>query len=260
MNKAASSELVYKILLCDDDESYRRSTLRMLNLFSLSSEHAYFKTFEAANAEEAFRIIDGNEIDCVLLDYLMPGRSGISVLEEILKTYPSMCVIMVTGAGSEPLAVETMKAGAMDYLVKDGITIERLEKAIVGAITRVRMMKRIEEQNEALMHAERQRVMLQSLATACHHIAQPVTVLRTYIVMLKRQENSPEAQRMLTEAFKAIETLVDVLWKLKHVSEYRTEKYIERDPGYDDAIHNEILSLPGSPAPERRLYHENNDS
>ena len=39
---------------------------------------------------------------------------------------------------------------------------------------------------------------------------------------------------MLTESFKAIETITEVLWKLKHVSEYRTEKYIDRDLGYED--------------------------
>lgn len=239
-----TAENLYHVLVCDDDEAYRHATVRMLNLFTLTAERSSFRTFQAASAEEALGIISCNQVDCVLLDYLMPGSSGLSSMETMLERHPGLCIILVTGAGNESLAVEAMKKGAMDYLVKDGITIERLERALISAICKSEMQRTINQQQQALIQAERQRVMLQSLAAACHHIAQPVTVLRTYIVMLKRTEQSPEARQMLVESFKAIETLVDILWRLQHVSEYRTEKYIDTELTYRDAINNEILRLP----------------
>ncbi|GAC1315345.1 MAG: hypothetical protein NVSMB12_10600 [Acidimicrobiales bacterium] len=77
----------------------------------------------ATSADEALSMLDG--VDLVLLDYRLPGMSGIDALREIRRRKgPS--VVMVTGMGSEGLAVEAIRAGAIDYITKDGTYLEDL--------------------------------------------------------------------------------------------------------------------------------------
>ena len=77
----------------------------------------------ATSADEALGALDG--VDLVLLDYRLPGMSGIDALREIRhRKGPS--VVMVTGMGSEGLAVEAIRAGAIDYITKDGSYLEDL--------------------------------------------------------------------------------------------------------------------------------------
>ena len=85
--------------------------------------------------------------------------------------------------------------------------------------------------------------MIQSMGTACHHISQPLTVLRSYIVMLKRREEDPQNKVMLTEAFKACEELCDIMWKIGRISSYHTEAYLDPDPDHPDTGDGDIIQL-----------------
>jgi len=59
-------------------------------------------------------------MDCVLLDYRLPDGDGLDCLRKIRQRHPDVPVIIITGAGSEEIAVEAMKLGATDYVVKHG--------------------------------------------------------------------------------------------------------------------------------------------
>jgi signal transduction histidine kinase len=72
---------------------------------------------QAGSADGALHAMDG--VDVVLLDYRLPGRNGLEVLEEIRRRPEPPAVVMITGMGSETVAVEALRAGAVDYLVKD---------------------------------------------------------------------------------------------------------------------------------------------
>src|SRR4051812_31200779 len=97
------------VLVVDDNEDHRHLIDRRLR----DTGH---DVREAADGTTALERLDG--VDIVLLDYRLPGLSGIQTLERIRATAgPS--VVMVTGMGSESIAVEAMRAGAIDYVVKD---------------------------------------------------------------------------------------------------------------------------------------------
>lgn len=84
----------------------------------------------AATADEALLALD--DVDLVLLDYRLPGMSGMDALREIRRRNgPS--VVMVTGMGSEGLAVEAIRAGAIDYITKDGGYLEDLPHDVARA-------------------------------------------------------------------------------------------------------------------------------
>jgi DNA-binding NtrC family response regulator len=99
------------ILVVDDERSIR------IGLKGLLAKEGY----EVAIAEsggEALRFLDGQPFDLVLTDLRMPGLDGVSLLKKIKEQYPDTLVVMMTAYGSEKIAVEAMKAGAHDYIVK----------------------------------------------------------------------------------------------------------------------------------------------
>jgi len=103
--------LKQKVLIVDDDNAVRSTELAMLKYFGLPAE-------EAENGHQALRMMDDDPFEIMLLDMKMPGMSGIEVLRSIQKSHPRTLVFMVTGFPSIEDAIECMKLGAMDYLVK----------------------------------------------------------------------------------------------------------------------------------------------
>src|SRR5688572_10523956 len=91
---------------------------------------------EAGNAREALELVlrTGDRFDCALLDYNLPDRSGTEMLRDLRAADADLPVIMMTGQGSEEIAVDAMKAGAADYLPKGRLSGEQLARSVTGAI------------------------------------------------------------------------------------------------------------------------------
>jgi hypothetical protein len=86
----------------------------------------------------------------------------------------------------------------------------------------------IESQSGALLAAERQRVMIQSLGTACHHLGQPATVITGYLEMTQRMALPAEAQLMLEQCRLAAADVGDILARLQRLTVYRSEPYLSQ--------------------------------
>jgi signal transduction histidine kinase len=84
----------------------------------------------------------------------------------------------------------------------------------------------LERQRQSLIDAERQRVMIESLGTACHHLGQPITAITVYLELMKKEELDDERRSMIVECLGAVESLRGIIEKLRTVSEYRTRPYM----------------------------------
>lgn len=100
-----------KVLVVDDERTAR------LTLEAILRKEGY-EVLLAADGEEALEKIKSEFIDVALVDLVMPGKDGISVLEEIKKISPDTQVIMITGFGTIESAVKAVKKGAADYIPK----------------------------------------------------------------------------------------------------------------------------------------------
>jgi len=100
-----------RILVVDDEEVVR-------NLLQRTLAEAGYDVATAADGEEALSAVSQGEIEVVLLDIKMPGISGIEVLGKLTTDWPDICVIMVTAVVDTQTAVESLKAGAYDYITK----------------------------------------------------------------------------------------------------------------------------------------------
>jgi len=168
-------------------------------------------------------------VDLIFVDYLLGVKTGLEVFHEIRKEGCTLPVIMFNGHRNEKVAVEAMKAGVSDYLVKGRITPDSLRLVISNAVQKYKMQQRIEEQRKALLDAEHQRVMMESVAATCHHFAGPLTTMLSNLEMIAKGENilEPEKRKMLEQCLKAAETMKMILNKFQQVREYRTRPFLE---------------------------------
>jgi len=120
-------------ILIVDDEKHTRDGLAA----ALENE---YEIFQAADAEEAFRLLDIETFAVVLTDLRMAGKSGLKVIEKALQMpYHPVC-IMMTAYGNVETAVEAMKRGAYDFLTKP-VSLEKLEIVIKRALQSRELVK-----------------------------------------------------------------------------------------------------------------------
>lgn len=100
-----------KILVIDDEDVIRRSYAR-----ALAGEHC--KVDVVAGGKDALQLMERRPFDVVLLDLLMPGMDGMTVLKNIKKNWPDSEVIIITGNPALESAKEAVTLGAYDYLAK----------------------------------------------------------------------------------------------------------------------------------------------
>ncbi len=120
------------ILIVDDDKAIRYSLKRML-------EEKY-SILTAQNGEEALDRVKESSPDLIIMDIKMPGRSGIDVLREIKSIDPKSLVIMMTAYGTTETAIEAMKFGAFDYILKP-FPILQMKELVEKAIALRKLMK-----------------------------------------------------------------------------------------------------------------------
>lgn len=108
-----------EILLVDDEESILKSLRK-----DLMQEN--YKVTTAASGEEAITNLQANRFDLVVTDLVMPGVDGIKVLQEAKERNPDVIVIILTGYGDMTSAIEALRLGADDYLLKPCDTDELL--------------------------------------------------------------------------------------------------------------------------------------
>ena len=124
-----------RILIVDDDQSMRYSLNRML-------EGQGLQLSLAKNGPEALERFEQDHPDLVVMDIKMPGRSGLEVLREIKEKDPKALVILMTAFGTTETAIEAMKYGAFDYILKP-FDIPQMRGLVERALEVSRMMKKI---------------------------------------------------------------------------------------------------------------------
>src|SRR5713226_857367 len=118
-----------RLLIIDDHEMVREGLKAML-----SAEPDFAIVGDAANAEQAFALIERLRPDIILLDIRLPGTSGIEVCRTVTERYPETAVIILTTFTDESLVAQCIQAGARGFIIKD---IERFDlKRSIRAVAR----------------------------------------------------------------------------------------------------------------------------
>jgi DNA-binding response OmpR family regulator len=109
------------ILVVEDDASIRRGLVDAL-------QYAGYSVLQCGDGSAAAKMVIEAALDLVLLDVMLPGRDGFSILEELRRARPTLPVIMVTARGGETDRVRGLTNGADDYVVKPFSALELLAR------------------------------------------------------------------------------------------------------------------------------------
>lgn len=130
------------LLIIDNDSKDRQTYKRFLT----KEGRGNYRFLETDTGALSLSVIANESADCILLDYNLPDINGIDLLEALGKTTGNQVpVILLTGIDNEEVAVQAMKSGASDYLVKEDLGASLLSRTVHYAIERKNAAKRIQD-------------------------------------------------------------------------------------------------------------------
>jgi two-component sensor histidine kinase len=139
-----------KVVMVDDSAADRR----LCRIFLEEVYGPRLEFFEESEALKGLKTCQNVAPDCVLLDYNLPDMSGLEFLTRLHANAPvnepAFAVVMLTGLSSEEVAVEAMRSGAQDYLLKHRMSGQRLGLAIQGATQKVGLIRDLREEHSRL--------------------------------------------------------------------------------------------------------------
>lgn len=184
------------VLLIDDSPEDREYLRRCLG----QDPGTRYRIQSVSTIDEALRACRTGPFDCLILDYDLPDGSGLDLLDALAGTEGQLdvAVVVLTGKGSEQLAVQALKRGVQDYLVKGQFSPTYLCQTVGDAISKVMLRAELERQrHEAARLGEEARRRAEELADAGrrkdeflamlgHELRNPLAPLRTGLDVLGR--------------------------------------------------------------------------
>ncbi len=232
----------------EDQELYRRYLKR-------DSTYSY-TILEASLGQQGLDLWQQHQPDLVLLDYRLPDLDGLEFLTALQALSQQSClpVIIVTGQGNEAIAVQAMKAGAQDYLLKGKITPETLQRAVTSAIETVQLRTQLQQR------IERERLVAQItlqihqslgideiLQTTVTEIRRFLQTDRVLVFQLVPPSNNVVVAESVTEAWRSVlfSHIHDPCFDENHIEQYRQGRVVTKTDIYDGSLtecHVEFLA------------------
>ncbi len=238
------------LLIIDDSED----DIEMYRRFICKDNTWDWKIFDADNRDSAWETLKNNNVDCVLLDYSLPGSSGLKILTEFREDYPFLPIIVLTGEGNENVAVQAMRLNAQNYIVKSDLTPDILKKEIHNAIDLASLNRKIEDQQDALQNFA---------AILAHDLKEPLRSINYFIDRLHTEfsndlnQNAIKYFNFISGAAQRMTELIDTVSVFNHMdnSEQKMEKLQLEDvkenaiKNLDTAIREKNAKITSAPLP-----------
>ncbi len=174
-----------KILLVDDDEDDAFLTRTLLT----EIESFQFELDWESKYECALAAVASNAHHIYLFDYRLGGHTGLELLRHAIEQGVTAPIVMLTGLGSETIAVETMRSGAADYIPKGTLSRDALERIITNCVEKHTLRVTIEQKRLALEKSNRALLRRNEeiknfYHTVSHELKTPLTAVREFVAII----------------------------------------------------------------------------
>lgn len=225
-----------RILFAEDEDSFR------LSLSQFLTERGFIVE-SVATGENVLGLLSRREFDVIVLDYDMPGKSGLNVLQWMLEQKCEVPVIILTGAGSEHVAVEAMKLGAYDYIVKGQVDLHHVPIIINSVFERHLFRKEKEGKDRTLKIFDETRSSLkrfESAIVSLSHVANNSLAMlyldfngyiHDYVAPHLTPETQPHSEVALEEIKKDIDALNSTIKSMLNLASAMHNKLSRMEAG-----------------------------
>ncbi|MGD1044527.1 MAG: response regulator [Bacteroidota bacterium] len=196
-----------RVLLVDDDVTFAKLVQVILKRFQQRTFVVIWKdSVEGALAE----IAHNQEIDVILMDYNFPTSNGLEFCLQLDQMGRFIPIIFLTGFRDFKLAVEAMKLGVEDFLLKDDLKEVYLPRTILNTLDRVHLRKHKQAVEKRLSMAEsRAQAIRELVVTVCHEFNNPLAAVKISYDLLQRQNLEtvqPEVMKSFENRFNTIDS------------------------------------------------------
>ena len=136
-----SDKKIINILLIEDNPG----DIRLIQELMKEVSNGRFNLLYHDNLTEGMQLLNDRKFNVILLDLSLPDSEGLNTLEKILKNAKDIPIIILTGTDDQTLAIEAVKSGAQDYLIKGKVNGILLERTIFYSIERQNIMKKLKQ-------------------------------------------------------------------------------------------------------------------
>lgn len=233
-----------RILVVDDEKEIRDFLYKALNRIGK------FHVEVASSGEEALQKIDNESFDLILTDLKMPKMDGLQLMSEISRAKPEILTMMMTGHGTIDSALEAMKRGASDYLMKplslDELLI-RLQKVLDERQRFIKLKDfadQLEKANQELRRIDAMKSEFVSVAS--HELRTPLAAIKNAVQLMlsgKTGEINEHQSKFLSMAERNINRLTNILNDLLNLSRIESGKI---ELKFESLELNKIIELTAS--------------
>jgi len=190
-----------KVLVVDDEEPIRDSCRQVLT-------KAGYECHTAVDGIEGLHFAHQVEPDVILLDLMMPGMDGLSMLDQLIKTHPNVVCIVITGYATIESAVDAMKHGAFDFLPKP-FTPDELRVIVTRGLDQRKLLL-----ETAALREEKRRMQQYFISIVAHELRSPLLLVKQYLDLIvggKMGTVDETAGEMLAGAHSTLTGLLSII-------------------------------------------------
>jgi DNA-binding NtrC family response regulator len=207
---------IINLLFLDDDASYMAVAQHLLSKYQGKRFNIVWKQDGPSTLAE----LETNQtIDMLLVDYYLPEMNGLEVTKLVREKGFDVPIIFLTSNRDFRLAIEAMRYGVEDYMVKEEAVDSVLPRTILNILERVALKKQIAEQQKSELIAKKRTEAIKELVvTVCHEFNNPLAAIKISTDILTRQQLSAEERQLVEEIDSNINLVEKEITKLRDIS------------------------------------------
>ena len=211
-----TQESIITLLLIDDDPGYVSILKHRLAPF----QGKRFEIIWESQSENAIkRLRENKSVDLVLMDYYLPNQTGLDVTRQIYEEKIDVPIIFLTSNKDFRAAVEAMKYGVEDYLLKEDSIDTILPRTILNVLDRVNLKKKIDEvEKRKLLSQKKTEAIQEVVVTICHELNNPLAAIKITTSILSRQQLSDGEKQLLAKLNDNVTSLEQQIRKLRDLN------------------------------------------
>jgi CheY-like chemotaxis protein len=185
------------LLFIDDDPAYMAVAQHLLSRY----QGRKFSIIWKQDGASALEYLKSNPpVDMLVVDYFLPDANGLEVTRLLKEAKVAAPIIFLTANRDFNLALEVLRHGVEDYLIKDEAVDSVLPRTIINILERVRLKQRIAEEQKTDLIARKQTDAIKELVvTVCHEFNNPLAAIKISTDILQRQSLTPRERDIIAD-------------------------------------------------------------